>query len=148
MDIILKEDIKGLGYRNDIVSVKPGYGRNFLIPQGKAIIANSSNKKVLAENIKQASHKAEKMIADAKALASKLGETVLEVKTKVGENGKIFGSITPLLVQEALKASTGVEIDRKKIDFSNKIKEVGEYEVELDLHKSVKHTMKFNVIAE
>ena len=148
MDIILKEDIKGLGYKNDTVSVKPGFGRNFLIPQGKAIIANSSNKKVVAENIKQAAHKADKMIADAKALATKLGDTALEVKTKVGETGKIFGSITPLLVQEALKTATGVEIDRKKIDFSNKIKEVGEYEVELDLHKTVKHTMKFNVVAE
>ena len=103
---------------------------------------------MLAENIKQASHKAEKAIADAKALAEKLGNTVLEVRTKVGENGKIFGSITPLLVQEALKAATGVEVDRKKIDFSNKIKEVGEYDVELDLHKTVKHTMKFNVVAE
>lgn len=148
MEIILKEDLKGVGYRNDIVSVKPGYGRNYLIPQGKAIIANNSNKKMLAENIKQAAHKAEKAIADAKALAEKLGNTVLEVKTKVGDQGKIFGSITPLLLQDALKAATGVEVDRKKIDFSNKIKEVGEYEVELDLHKSVKHTMKFNVVAE
>ena len=148
MEIILKEDIKRLGYKNDIVNVKPGYGRNFLIPQGKAIIANDTNKKILAENIKQAAHKAEKAIADAKSLAEKLGNTVLEVKTKVGENGKIFGSITPLLLQEALKAATSVEIDRKKIDFSNKIKEVGEYEVELDLHKQVKHTMKFNVVAE
>jgi len=148
MEIILKEDIKKLGYKNDIVDVKPGYARNFLIPQGKAIIANNSNKKMLAENIKQASHKAEKAIVDAKALAEKLGNTVLEVRTKVGENGKIFGSITPLLVQEALKAATGVEVDRKKIDFSNKIKEVGEYDVELDLHKTVKHTMKFNVVAE
>ena len=124
------------------------YGRNFLIPQGKAIIANETNKKILAENIKQAAHKAEKAIADAKSLADKLGNTVLEVKTKVGENGKIFGSITPLLLQEALKAATNVDVDRKKIDFSNKIKEVGEYEVELDLHKEVKHTMKFNVVAE
>ena len=148
MEIILKEDIKGLGYINDVVDVKPGYGRNYLIPQGKAIIANASNKKILAENIKQASHKAEKAIEDAKSLADKLGNTVLEVKTKVGENGKIFGSITPLLLQDALKNATGVEIDRKKIDFSNKIKEVGEYEVELDLHKNVKHTMKFNVVAE
>ena len=148
MEIILKEDIKGLGYRNDTVSVKPGYGRNFLIPQGKAIIANESNKKIIAENIKQAAHKAEKLIADAKALATKLGDAALEVKTKVGENGKIFGSITPLLVQEAIKTATGVEVDRKKIDFSNKIKEVGAYEVELDLHKTVKHTMTFNVVAE
>lgn len=148
MDIILKEDIKGLGYINDVVAVKPGYARNYLIPQGKAIIANTTNKKVLAENIKQAAHKAEKAIADAKSLAEKLGNTVLEVKTKVGDNGKIFGSITPLLLQEALKNATGVELDRKKIDFSNKIKEVGEYEVELDLHKTVKHTMKFNVVGE
>lgn len=148
MDIILKEDIKGLGYRNDIVSVKPGYGRNYLIPQGKAIIANESNKKIIAENIKQAAHKAEKLIADANELAGNLGNAALEVRTKVGENGKIFGSITPLLVQEAIKNATGIEIDRKKIDFSSKIKEVGEYEVELDLHRTVKHTMKFNVVAE
>ena len=148
MEIILKDDIKKLGYKNDIVNVKPGFGRNFLIPQGKAIIANSTNRKIVAENVKQAAHKADKAIADAKTLAEKLGNTVLEVKTKVGANGKIFGSITPLLLQDALKSATGVEVDRKKIDFSNKIKEVGEYEVELDLHKTVKHTMKFNVVAE
>jgi len=148
MEIILKEDIKRLGYKNDIVDVKPGYGRNFLIPQGKAIIANDTNKKILAENIKQAAHKAEKAIEDAKALAEKLGDTVLEVRTKVGENGKIFGSITPLLLQDALKTATGVELDRKKIDFSNSIKEVGEYKVELDLHKTVKHTLNFKVVAE
>ena len=148
MDIILKEDIKGLGYKNDTVSVKPGFGRNYLIPQGKAIIANSSNKKVIAENIKQAAHKADQMIADAKALAVKLGDAALEVKTKVGDTGKIFGSITPLLVQEALKTATGVEIDRKNIDFSNNLTDVGEYEVELDLHKEVKLTMKFKVVGE
>ena len=147
MEVILKTDIKGLGYKNDTVSVKPGYGRNYLIPQGFAIIANESNKKLVEENIKQAAHKAEKIKADAEAIAAAIGDDTLEIKAKVGENGKIFGAVTTLQISDALKAK-GIEVDRKKISFKSEVKMVGEYEVEIDLHKEVKKDVKFTVVAE
>ena len=147
MEIILKEDIKGLGYKNDVVSVKPGYGRNYLIPQGFAILANKSNIKMIEENVRQAAHKAEKLKKDAEAIAEKIGETVLEIKTKAGDSGKIFGAITALQVSDAL-AAKGFEVDRKRITFSHNIKEVGEHAVILDLHKEVHHEITVNVVAE
>lgn len=147
MEIILREDIKGLGYKNDTVSVKPGYGRNYLIPQGKAILANTSNRKMIDENIRQAAHKAEKALKDAKALADKMGDLVLEIKTKAGESGKIFGAITTLQVSDAL-ASKKFEIDRKKISFKENIKQLGEHKAILDLHKEVHHEITLNVVEE
>ena len=147
MDIILKEDIKGLGYKNDIVTVKPGYGRNYLIPQGMAILANKSNVKMTEENVRQAAHKAEKVKKDAEALSQNIGELVLDISTKAGESGKIFGAITALQVSDALQAK-GFEVDRKRIDFSGNIKEIGEHVVTLNLHKEVHHEIKLNVIAE
>ena len=147
MDIILKEDIKGLGYKNDIVTVKPGYGRNYLIPQGMAIIANKSNVKMTEENVRQAAHKAEKVKKDAEALAQNIGDLVLDISTKAGESGKIFGAITALQVSDALQAK-GFEVDRKRVDFSGNIKEIGEHTVTLNLHKEVQHEIKLNVIAE
>jgi len=146
MEIILKQDIQGLGYKNDTVSVKPGYGRNYLIPQGFAIIANNSNKKMIAENVKQASHKAEKIKNDAEELAKSIGDVVLEIGTKAGESGKIFGAITALQVSDALKKKN-FDIDRKKIKIES-IKQVGEYTAMIDLHREVKHEVKINVIAE
>ncbi|UXX78750.1 50S ribosomal protein L9 [Reichenbachiella carrageenanivorans] len=147
MEIILKEDIKGLGYKNDTVDVKPGYGRNYLIPQGFAIIASVSNRKMIAENIRQAAHKAEKLRQDAQDLANSIGEVVLEIKTKAGESGKIFGAITALQVSDAL-AVKGFEVDRKRISFEGQVKNVGEYKVSLDLHKEVQHDVTINVVAE
>lgn len=147
MDIILKEDIKGVGYKNDVVSVKPGYGRNYLIPQGFAIMATPSNKKVIAENVRQASHKAEKIKNDALEVVAKIGDIVVEVKAKVGDSGKIFGAITSLQISDALKLK-GIDIDRKKISVKGEIKHVGEYTASLDLHKEVKHEIKFVVIGE
>lgn len=147
MEIILKEDIKGLGYKNDTVSVKPGYGRNFLIPQGMAIIANKSNSKMIEENIRQAAHKAEKLKNDAQGIAKKIGDLNLEIKTKAGESGKIFGAITAIQVAEALK-DKGFDIDRKRISFSGNIKELGEHKVTIDLHKEVHHEITLNVISE
>lgn len=147
MEIILKEDIKGLGYKNDTVDVKPGYGRNYLIPQGFAIIASVSNRKMIAENIRQAAHKAEKLRQDAQDLANSIGEVVLEIKTKAGESGKIFGAITALQVSDAL-AAKGFEVDRKRISFEGQVKSVGEYKVSLDLHKEVQHDVTINVVAE
>ncbi len=147
MEIILKEDIKGLGYKNDTVNVKPGYGRNYLIPQGLAIIANKSNSKMIEENIRQAAHKAEKLKNDAEDLAKKIGAVSVEIKTKAGESGKIFGAVTALQVADALK-DKGFEIDRKRISFNGNIKELGEHTVTLDLHKEVHHEITVNVVSE
>ncbi len=146
MEVILRDDVKGLGYKNDTVKVKAGYGRNYLIPQGMAILANDSNRKKIAENIRQAAHKAEKLKMDATAIVDKLGDLTLEIKTKAGESGKIFGSITAIQVADALKAQ-GFDIDRKKISVDN-IKETGEHKAVIDLHKEVHHTIILNVVAE
>ena len=146
MEVILKEDIQGLGYKHDVVDVKPGYGRNFLIPQGKALIASDSNKKVLEENLKQASHKLEKIKTEAE-LAKKIGDEAITLKAKVGEKGKIFGAITTLQVADALKEK-GIDVDRKKINFNEEIKFVGDFTATLDLHKEVNHTLNIKVVAE
>lgn len=147
MEIILTQDIKGLGYKNDTVSVKPGYGRNYLIPQGYGMIANASNKKVVAENLKQAAHKAEKVQTEAEAIAAKIEAISLQVKAKIGDSGKIFGAITTLQISDALKAK-GIDVDRKKISIKEAVKEAGDYIAEIDLHKEVKTEVKFAVVAE
>jgi large subunit ribosomal protein L9 len=147
MELILKDDVKGLGFKNDIVTVKPGYGRNFLIPQGVAVLADKSAKKVVAENIRQAAHKAEKVKNDAQAIADKIGDMTLEIPARVGESGKIFGAVTTLQISEALK-NKGIEVDRKKISFDSDVKTAGEYTASIVLHKEVKHQVKFNVVAE
>ncbi|HNP77207.1 MAG: 50S ribosomal protein L9 [Cyclobacteriaceae bacterium] len=147
MEIILKQDVTGLGYKNDIVKVKAGYGRNYLIPNGVALIANESNKRMVAENVRQMAHKAAKIKDEATALAAKIGDLTIELKTKAGESGKIFGAITVLQVSDALKAK-GFDVDRKKISFKEQPKELGEYVAHLDLHKEVKHDIKVKVEAE
>ncbi len=147
MEVILKEDIRGLGYKYDKVDVKPGYGRNFLIPRGLAIVASKSNVKMVEENIRQASHKAEKVKNDAQAIADGIGDLVLEIGTKAGESGKIFGAITNTQVADALK-DRGFDIDKRIISFKGQVKNLGDYEVELDLHKEVKHTIALKVVAE
>lgn len=147
MEIILKQDIQGLGYKNDIVKVKSGYGRNFLIPNGSAIIANESNKRMIQENIRQAAHKAEKLKQDAQALAEKIGELEIDIKTKAGESGKIFGAITVNQIAEMLK-SKGFDVERKKVILKESPKQIGNYKVTLDLHKEVKHEITVNVVAE
>ena len=146
MEIILKDDIKGLGYKDDLVDVKPGYARNYLIPQGFAVIATKSNKKMLEENLRQASHKAAKIKQDAEELAQKIGDTELVLEAKAGESGKIFGAVTAIQVSDAL-ASKGFEIDRKKISFNTEIKNLGEYTAVLDLHKEVKHEVAIKVVS-
>jgi large subunit ribosomal protein L9 len=147
MEIILREDVKGLGYKDDLVTVRPGFGRNYLIPQGLAVLATESNKKVLAENLKQAAHKAAKIKADAEALAAGIGTANLVIEAKAGESGKIFGAVTALQVSDALKAK-GFEVERKRISFADDVKELGEYKVLLDLHKEVKHTIQITVVGE
>jgi large subunit ribosomal protein L9 len=147
MEIILKQDVTGLGYKNDIVKVKPGYGRNYLIPNGVALIANESNKKVVAENVRQAAHKAAKVKLDAETLVAKIGELTIEIGTKAGESGKIFGAVTAVQVSDALKAK-GFDVDRKKISFKEQPKQLGTYTAYLDLHKEVKHSITVNVVGE
>lgn len=147
MEVILKQDVQGLGYKNDTVKVRPGYGRNFLIPNGVAIIANDSNKRLTNENIRQASHKAAKLKQDAEAMAQKIGDLTIELGAKAGETGKIFGAVTPFQVADALKAK-GFDIDRKKVIFKEQPKELGTFNVVIDLHKEVKHEIKIKVVAE
>ena len=147
MEIILKTDIKGLGYKNDLVSVKPGYGRNYLIPQGFAVLATGSNKKILAENIKQAAHKAEKIKTEAENIAARIAETTLEIKAKIGDSGKIFGKVTTLQISDAL-AAKGFEIDRKKIAITVPVEGAGEFTADIDLHREVKTHVKFVVVGE
>lgn len=147
MEIILTQDIQGLGYKNDTVNVKAGYGRNYLIPKGLAILANKSNKSMTDENIRQASHKAEKVKSDAESISEQIGDLVLEIGAKVGESGKIFGAVTTLQFADALKVK-GFDIERRRITFPVQPKEVGDYIAILDLHKEVKHELKFKVVSE
>jgi large subunit ribosomal protein L9 len=147
MELILKEDVKNLGFKNDVVSVKPGYGRNYLIPQGIAVLATPSNRKVMSENLKQAAHKAEKLLKDATDLAAAIGNQILEIKAKAGETGRIFGAVTSLQISDALKAK-GYDVDRKRITLPNDVKNLGEFEASIILHKQVSHKVKFVVISE
>ena len=146
MEIILKEDIAGLGYKNDIVKVKDGYGRNYLIPQGKAVIATESAKKILAENERQRAHKLAKIKADAEAQAAKLNGVKVVITAKVNEDGTIFGGVGAAQVAEAL-AAKGFEVDRKAI-VAETVKAVGEYTATINLHKEVKAEVTFEVAAE
>ena len=146
MEIILKDDVKGLGYKNDLVTVKPGYGRNYLLPQGLAMLADKSAKKIVAENVRQAAHKAEKVKADAQAIADQVGDQVFDLPAKVGETGKIFGRVTTLQLAEALK-NKGVDVDRKRLSFDQEPATAGDYTATLNLHKEVKHTVRFRVVA-
>jgi|SRR5690606_22896209 large subunit ribosomal protein L9 len=147
MEVILKQDISGLGYKHDIVKVKPGYGRNYLIPNGYAIVANDSNRRQVEENVRQMAHKAAKIKQDAESLAEKIGDFTAEIKTKAGESGKIFGAVTALQISDALKAA-GFEVDRKKVIMKENPKQLGTYTVTLDLHKEVKKEIKVVVSAE
>ena len=147
MELILIEDVAGLGYKNDIVSVKKGYGRNYLIPQGKAVIASESARKVLAENLKQRAHKLAKIKADAEELAAKLAPVALTIATKVSATGTIFGAVGNIQIAEAL-AKLGFEIARKPIVVKDTVKEVGSYTATVKLHKEVSVEIPFEVVAE
>ncbi|MDH4092561.1 MAG: 50S ribosomal protein L9 [Cyclobacteriaceae bacterium] len=147
MEVILKQDVTGLGYKNDTVKVKAGYGNNYLIPNGFALIANDSNKRLIAENVRQAAHKAAKVKQDAEAIAAKVGDLIIEIGAKAGESGKIFGAVTALQIADVLKAK-GFDIDRKKVHLKEIPKQIGTYAVTLDLHKEVKHEIQVKVVAE
>ena len=147
MEIILKEDIANLGYKDDIVTVKNGYGRNFLIPKGKAVIASESAKKVLEENKKQRAHKLVKVKLDAQGLAEKLEGLTLSIGAKTSSTGTIFGSVSNIQIADAL-AKLGFEIDRKLIFTKEPVKEVGSYTAQIRLHKDISVEIPFDVFSE
>jgi large subunit ribosomal protein L9 len=147
MEVILKQDVKNLGDKDDVVNVKPGYGRNFLIPKGFAILATISARKVLAENLKQAQFKQDKIRKDADAIAARLEGITLNIGAKAGETGKIFGAINTIQIADALKKE-GIEVDRRRITFDQEPKFVGEYIANVNLHKEVKVQVPFEVVAE
>lgn len=146
MEIILKQDIDNLGNKNDIVNVRPGYANNFLIPQGKAVLATESAKKVLAENIKQQAHKEAKIRQEAEAKAAKISAVELTLTAKVSEGTKIFGSVTAAQIAEAI-AAKGVEVEKKSVSVPA-IKELGVYEASVKVYRDIKGTVKVTVVAE
>ncbi|MBL0314999.1 MAG: 50S ribosomal protein L9 [Flavobacteriales bacterium] len=148
MEVILKSNIEKLGAKDEVVSVRPGYARNYLIPRGYAIAATDSAKKMLTENLKQRAHKETKILAEAETLSAKLGALELKIGTKASETGKIFGSVNTIQISEAL-AKEGFNIDRKSISISDEhIKMLGSYEAKVKLHKEVSAVVKFEVVAE
>lgn len=149
MEIILKQDVKNLGYKDDVVTVKPGYGRNYLIPNGMALLADAKAKKIHAENVKQRAHKEAKIKAEAEKNAAKLSEMTVKVATKAGDNGKIFGSVTSVQLAEGLR-KIGFEVDRRNITIDNAdtVKTLGTYTAKARLHKEVLATFSFEVVGE
>ena len=148
MEVILKKNVNKLGYANEIVKVKPGYGRNFLIPQGYAILATASARKAHEEILKQKSHKEAKLQSEAQEMADKIAKLELSIQTKAGDNGKIFGSINTIQLAEALKKE-GFEVDRKSLKIKDEpIKELGTYEAEVNLFKGIIQSISFKVVEE
>ena len=148
MEIILKKDVEGVGFKDDLVTVKNGYARNFLIPNGSAILATSSAKKVLAENIKQQAVKDKKIIDDANKIAKKIAELELKIKAKVGEGTKLFGSVNNINIQKELE-SNGVMVDKKIILLAgNNIKQLGKYNAKIRLHREVLADLSFEVVPD
>ncbi len=145
MEVILKEDINKLGYKDDVVTIKAGFGRNFLIPQGKAILATASAKKQLEETLRQRAHKEAKLVEELTALASKLKGLTIKVEAKVGENGKIFGSVSNVQLADAIKKN-GLDVERKAITLKSDVKTVGKYEASVKLHKTIVETIEFEVV--
>lgn len=148
MEVILKSDVKNLGYKDDVVSVKPGYGRNFLIPKGLAAMATESAKKVQAETVKQRAFKEQKIKKSAETTAAALKDLIVKVGAKAGESGKIFGSITTVQLADAIK-KLGYDVDRKNISINEEgIKNLGSYTAEVRFHKEVIGNVTFEVVAE
>lgn len=147
MEIILKEDVINLGYKGDIVKVKDGYGRNYLIPQKKAVLATVSAKKMLAEDLKQRAHKLERIKNEALELADKVKDITLTVGAKTSTTGKIFGAVGPIQIAEAFEKA-GFNVDRRVIALKEPVKEIGSYTATLKLHKEVNVEVAFEVISE
>jgi large subunit ribosomal protein L9 len=149
MEVILTQDVPNLGYINEKVNVKAGYGRNFLIPKGMAILATPSNKKILAENLKQRAFKADKILHEAEELAKGLKDITVKIGAKAAESGKIFGSVNAIQIAQAIKDQFNFDIDRKKIHVDGEhIKELGSYKARIILHKEVQLDISFEVFAE
>ena len=149
MEVILKKDVTGLGYKNDLVTVKDGYGRNYLIPKRLATIADESSKKALTELKKQQAYKEDKVVKEAEALVELLTDLELSIGVKAGTSGKIFGSVNSIMVANAIKEAKDLEIDRKKIYFdAEHIKEIGKYSATIKLYKEIKVEIGLDVIAE
>ena len=149
MEIILKKDVANLGYANDVVTVKDGFARNFLIPQGFAIMATESSKKVNAEDLRQKSFKAQKARAEAETVAKSLEATAVKIGAKAAETGKIYGSVNAIQIADALREQYKIDIDRKKIHVDGEsIKEIGTYTASVRLHKDIQVTINFEVVAE
>ena len=149
MEVILKQDVPNLGYANDKVNVKPGYARNFLLPKSLAILATGTNKKILAENLKQKAHKESKILNESESMADKLKDITVKIGAKAAESGKIFGSVNAIQIAGALKDQFKIDIDRKKIHVDGEhIKELGNYKARIQLHKDVQVEINFEVFAE
>lgn len=149
MEVILKQDVQNLGYADDIVKVKDGYARNYLIPQGFAVPATEPNRKMLAETLKQRAFKAEKIRKEAEFLAGKIEGLTVNIPVKAAETGVLFGSVTNIDVAEALKAQHDIEIDRRQITLKDEhIKQLGEYTAMVNLHREFKVSLNINVVAE
>jgi large subunit ribosomal protein L9 len=149
MEVILREDIPGVGYKNDLVTVKNGYGRNYLIPKGLAVLATETAKKVLTEDKKQKAHKEEKILKEAEELGKALESLKVKIAAKAGTSGKIFGSVNDVQLANAIKEQHNFDVDRKDISVDgDSIKELGEYTAKIRLHKEVIAEVKFEVYAE
>lgn len=149
MEIILKQDVAKLGYKDDIVNVKNGYANNYLLPQGLAVIATPTNKKIHAENMRQRAFKEEKIRKDAETLQAALNGKSVKLVAKVGENGQLFGSINNIMIADAMKEQHNYDIDRKQIVVDgSKIKEVGNYTAIVNIHKEIKAEINLEVVAE
>jgi len=147
MEVILKQDVPTLGYRGDIVKVKPGYARNYLIPQKIGVIADAANRKMNEEDLKQGVNKLNKQKTNAQDVANNLSNTTIEISVRTGAGGKIFGSVTTLQIAQALKEK-GFDIDRRKIHLDEEIKHTGDYQASVDLHKEVKAKVNLKIVGE
>jgi large subunit ribosomal protein L9 len=149
MEVILKQDVNGVGYKYDLITVKNGFGRNYLIPKGLAVLADKSEKKALAEIKKQQAFKEEKILKEVGSVAELLKGLELTIGTKAAATGKIFGSVNSIIIANAIKEAKNIEIDRKKIMLDDDhIKEIGEYTAVVKLHKGVQVQIKLNIVAE
>ncbi len=148
MELILLRDVEGLGKKDDVVTVKNGYGRNYLIPKRMGIIANARNLNVLKERTRQSNMKTEKLLGQFRSAIAQLEADPIKVGAKVGTSGKIFGSVTNIQLADAIKKRTGLEVDRRKINIVEDVKSLGTYTAELNLHPSFQHELKFEVVGE
>lgn len=148
MEIVLKKDYKGLGYKNEVVEVAPGYARNFLIPKGFAAYATESNKKVAAENIRQAQHKIAKKREEAMGIAEKISKMTFVIKVKVGMKGTFFGNVNQQVIADAINAQTNYKIDRRDVKIGRSLKKLGNHTVTIILFKDIKAEVNLNIIAE